>query len=130
MPLPSPPPTHTAAPRKHRFSLANSVSHLRRVILGCEPYASQFIDGFQGCVPSGPGLPGAGGNCGRTVGTCTTAQAKAWTDGLGTALWELHRQLKALGNKTIICNGTGQMYACGGATPCFCDAANKERFCT
>lgn len=36
--------------------------------------------------------------------------------------------MKAKGNKTIICNGTGKMWACGGKTPCFCDAANKERF--
>ena len=44
------------------------------------------------------------------------------------ALWDLHDQLKAKGNKTIICNDTGQMFACGGKKPCYCDAANKERF--
>jgi hypothetical protein len=79
-----------------------------------------FIDGFQGCSPDG--------GCGRTVGTASPATAKAWLAGLGEALWELHRQLAALGNKTIICNGTGEMWACGGKKPCYCDAANKERF--
>jgi hypothetical protein len=80
-----------------------------------------FIDGFQGCAPEG--------GCGRTLVTCSAEQSKSWLAGLGDALWELHRQLKALGgNKTIICNGTGQMYACGGKKPCYCDAANKERF--
>lgn len=80
-----------------------------------------FIDGFQGCSPEG--------GCGRTLATCSAAQSQSWLAGLGAALWELHRQFKALGgNKTIICNGTGQMYDCGGKKPCYCDAANKERF--
>lgn len=78
-----------------------------------------FIDGFQGCSPDG--CPGA-------LANCSDLQQKAWLQGLNTTLWELHRQLKAKGNKTIICNGTGKMWACGGKTPCFCDAANKERF--
>lgn len=79
-----------------------------------------FIDGFQGCSPDG--------GCGRTLANCSQAQQAAWLVGLNTSLWALHAQLKAKGNKTIICNGTGQMWACGGKTPCFCDAANKERF--
>jgi len=79
-----------------------------------------FIDGFQGCSPEG--------GCGMATKTCTAAQAKAWLSGLEAALWDLHDQLKAKGNKTIICNDTGQMFACGGKKPCYCDAANKERF--
>lgn len=76
--------------------------------------------GFQGCTPYT--------SCGRALATCSAAQAKAWTDGLGQALWALHSAFQKLGNKTIICNGTGGMYSCDGKTPCFCDAANKERF--
>eukprot|EP01043_Picozoa_sp_COSAG02_P047162 COSAG02_NODE_4491_length_5296_cov_107.763299_1_plen_360_part_00 len=79
-----------------------------------------FIDGFQGCSPHG--------GCGRALATASPATAKEWLAGLGDALWDLHRQLAALGNKTIICNGTGEMWACEGKTPCYCDAANKERF--
>jgi hypothetical protein len=79
-----------------------------------------FIDGFQGCSPEG--------GCGRVLATCTDAQSKSWLAGLGDALWELHRQFLALGNKTIICNGTGEMFACDGQKKCYCDAANKERF--
>ena len=62
------------------------------------------------------------------LGTCSPAEKAAWLAGLNESLWELHRQFKAKGNKTIICNGTGQMWDCAGKTPCYCDAANKERF--
>ena len=80
-----------------------------------------FIDGFQGCSPEG-------GACGRALATCSATQSKSWLDGLSDALWQLHQQFLALGNKTIICNGTGEMFACNNKAKCYCDAANKERF--
>ena len=95
-----------------------------------------FIDGFQGCTPEG--------GCGRALATCDEATSTAWLAGLNETMWQLRAGLDAIEdtalvrangsssktkkNKTIVCNGTGQMYDCGGRKPCWCDAANKERF--
>ena len=51
-----------------------------------------------------------------------------WQAGLKSALYALAAALAKLGNKTIICNDTGNTYACDGHAHCFCNASNSERF--
>jgi hypothetical protein len=78
------------------------------------------IDGFQGCDPEQSGC--------RVLGGSTAAQTTAWMAGLKGALFALAAALSKLGNKTIICNQTGQTYFCDGEGDCFCSASNSERF--
>lgn len=80
-----------------------------------------FIDGFQGCDPSVPN-----GSC-RVLSKCTAQVATAWMQGLNSSLWAL-AQAFAGKNKTVICNDTGQTYACDSEIGCFCTASNDERF--
>lgn len=79
-----------------------------------------FIDGFQGCDPMASGC--------RVLGHSGQAQTAAWMSGLKSALYALAAALAGLGNKTIICNETGNTYACDGEANCFCNASNSERF--
>ena len=79
-----------------------------------------FIDGFQGCDPFAQ-------SC-RVLHGSTPAQNTAWMAGLKSALFALAAALAKLGNKTIICNETGNTYFCDGADECFCSASNDERF--